>query len=229
MTMKARTSGIVAECIFSFVFVLFFVSPLVAQEKQDALKTYRQGRDMEARGRTVEANQLYETAVRICKEEISQNATNMDSYTVLTWTLLRQKKFAEVLEWGLKALKINQNDYRVIESLGEAYFYLEDYRESLKQMQRYVDSAPQGERVSVAYFFMGEIYRIQRKPKHADIAYTTAVQMEPSLSLWWYRLGIARELGAEYASAVVAFERALKINPNYKEAAEALERVKKRV
>ena len=225
MSMKARTSVITAAIFLSFLYVPF----IFAQEKQDALKTYRQGRDMEARGRTVEANELYETAVRICKDEIGQNATNMDSYTVLTWTLLRQKKYAEVLEWGLKGLKVNQNDYRVIESLGEAYFYLEDYRESLKQMQRYVDSAPQGERVSVAYFFMGEIYRIQRKPKHADIAYTTAVQMEPNLALWWYRLGIARELGAEYASAVVAFERALKINPNYKEASEALERVKKRV
>ena len=202
--------------------------PLFAQDKPDALKTYRQGRDFEAQGRNADATERYDMAVRICKDEIAQNATNMDSYAVLTWALLRQRKYRETIEWGLKGLKINLNDYRVIESLGEAYFYIDDYKESLRQMQKYVDSAPQGERVSVAYFFMGEIFRIQRKPKHADIAYTTAVKMEPNIALWWYRLGMAREQGAEYASAAFAYERALTLSPSYKEASEALDRVRKR-
>ncbi len=214
-------SALVAALILS-------AAPLSAQDKPDALKTYRQGRDFEAQGRASDANERYDMAAQICKEEIAQNAANMDSYAVLTWALLRQKKYRDTVEWGLKGLKVNQNDYRVIESLGEAYFYLDDYKESLRYMQKYVDSAPQGERVSVAYFFMGEIYRIQRKPKHADISYTTAVKMEPSIALWWYRLGMAREQGAEYSSAAAAYERALALNPSYKEAADALERVRKR-
>jgi len=220
-----RTAPILAALIFSLAAP---AGLLHAQDKPDALKTYRQGRDFEAQGRTSDANERYDSAVRICKDEIAQNATNMDSYAVLTWALLRQKKYRDTIDWGLKGLKVNQNDYRVIESLGEAYFYVDDYKESLRHMQKYVDSAPQGERVSVAYFFMGEIYRIQRRPKHADIAYTTAVKMEPNISLWWYRLGMAREQGAEYASAAAAYERALALNPSYKEASEALDRVKKR-
>lgn len=212
----------------ALAFALFSFTAAVAQDKPDALKTYRQGRDFEARGRTDDANERYDAAAAICKDEIAQNAANMDSYAVLTWTLLRQKKYRETIEWGTKGLKMNPNDYRIIESLGESYFYLDDYKESLRQMQKYVDSAPQGERVSVAYFFMGEIYRIQRKPKHADIAYTTAVKMEPSIALWWYRTGMAREQAAEYGSAAAAYEKALALNPAYKEAAEALDRVKKR-
>jgi tetratricopeptide (TPR) repeat protein len=201
---------------------------LFAQDKPDALKTYRQGRDFEAQGRTADANERYDAAEQICKDEIGRNSANMDSYAVLTWSFIRQKKYRDTIEWGLKGLKVNQSDYRVIESLGEAYFYTDDYKESLRYMQKYVDSAPQGERVSVAYFFMGEIFRIQKKPKHADIAYTTAVKMEPSIALWWYRLGMAREQAAEYASAAAAYEKAVALNASYKEAVEALDRVKKK-
>ena len=207
---------------------VLFVLPSFAQEvKPDALKTYRLGRDYEAQGRTAEANGRYEEAVRICKEEIAQNSTNMDSYTVLSWALLRQRKYPETVEWGLKGLKVNPNDHRVIESMGEAYFYMNDFKESLRSMQRYVDAAPQGERVSVAYFFMGEIYRIGKRFRHADIAYTTAVKLEPNLALWWYRLGLAREGAGEPSSAVLAYERAIALNPGYKEATEGLARVKK--
>lgn len=216
--------------IVSTILLVFavFAFPARAQDKPDALKTYRQGRDLEARGRTAEATERYDAAVAICKEEIGRNAANMDSYAVLTWTFIRQKKYADTIEWGLKGLKVNPNDYRVIESLGEAYFYQDDYKESLKHMQKYADSAPQGERVSVAYFFMGEIYRIRKQPRHADIAYSTAVRLEPNLPLWWYRLGMAREQAAEYGSAAAAYEKAVSLNPSYKDAAEALDRVKKR-
>ncbi|MEJ5187694.1 MAG: hypothetical protein WHT84_00630, partial [Breznakiellaceae bacterium] len=95
-----------------------------SQQKPDALRSYRMGRDLEVQGRIDEANQRYEEAVQICKQEIAQNATNMDSYTVLTWALLRQKKYSEVLEWGTQGLRVNPNDYRVIETMGEAHFFL---------------------------------------------------------------------------------------------------------
>lgn len=201
--------------------------PLAAQDKPDALKTYRLGRDLEAQGRAAEAAQRYTEAEAICKEEIAQNSANLDSYTVLSWTLLRQKKYRETIEWAAKGLKVNAADYRLVESQGEAHFYLDDYPASLKAMQRYVDGAPQGERVSVAYFFMGEIYRIQRKNLSADIAYSAAVNLEPNIALWWYRLGLVREAAGEPKSARAALERALALNPSYKDASDVLERVKK--
>jgi tetratricopeptide (TPR) repeat protein len=192
--------------------------------RPDALRSYRIGRDLEAQSRADEANQYYNEAVRICLDEINQNSANMDSYTVLTWTLQRQQKYAEVVNWGNRGLRINGNDYRIIETMGEAYFYLNRFNDSLSSMQRYVNSVPQGERTPVAYFFIGEIYRLQRKFFKADIAYTTAVRLDPGSALWWYRLGSVRESAGDLSPAIEAYQRALRLNPNYREAREGLER-----
>ena len=221
-------------CFFIIAF-LCTVYPLVSQtpdtsltnsSRGDALQNYRVGRDLESRNRLDEARVYYNEAVRICNQELAANPSNMDSYTVLTWTLQRQKKYADVISWGERALKINVNDYRIVETMGEAYFYLDDFAQSLRFMQRYVNSMPQGERTSVAYFFIGEIYRLQRQFHHADIAYTTALRLDPGSALWWYRLGSVRESAGEAAPAIEAYERALRINPGYREASEGLARVR---
>jgi tetratricopeptide (TPR) repeat protein len=192
----------------------------------DALQNYRVGRDLESRNRIDEAQVYYNEAVRICNQELTANPSNMDSYTVLTWTLQRQRKYTEVISWGERGLRVNANDYRIVETMGEAYFYLDNFAESLRFMQRYANSMPQGERTSVAYFFIGEIYRLQRRFLHADIAYTTALRLDPGPALWWYRLGSVRESAGDAASAAEAYERALRINPGYREAGEGLARVR---
>jgi tetratricopeptide (TPR) repeat protein len=215
------------------VFFVITVGPVFSQTGQDslqnsarpdALRSYRIGRELEARDRAEEANQYYNEAVRICLDEINLNVTNMDSYTVLTWTLQRQRKYAEVISWGERSLRINGNDYRIVETMGEAYFYLDRFEDSLRFMQRYVNSMPQGERASVAYFFIGEIFRLQRKFFKADIAYTTACRLDPGSALWWYRLGSVRESVGDLSPAIEAYQQALRINPNYREAREGLER-----
>jgi tetratricopeptide (TPR) repeat protein len=215
------------------LFLLFSAGPVFSQTGQDArqnsarpdaLWNYRVGRDLEAREQMDEAGRYYNDAVRICLDEINQNSTNMDSYTVLTWTLQRQRRYAEVISWGERGLRINGNDYRIVETMGEAYFYLNRFEDSLRFMQRYVNSVPQGERSSVAYFFIGEIFRLQRKFFKADIAYTTACRLDPGSALWWYRLGSVRESVGDLSPAIEAYQQALRLNPNYREAREGLER-----
>jgi tetratricopeptide (TPR) repeat protein len=217
---------------FASVMMFIFILPVFSQnsvpQRPDALRNYRIGRDLEAQNRMGEASVYYDEAVRICLNEINQNAANMDSYTVLTWTLQRQGKYQEVLNWGQRGLQINANDNRIIETLGEASFYLDNYNQSLGYMQRYIDSAPQGDRVSVAYFFMGEIYRLRTQYFHADIAYTTAVRLEPNIALWWYRLGTVRESLGDYRPAMEAYQRAVNLNPNYREAVDGLARSRAR-
>jgi tetratricopeptide (TPR) repeat protein len=220
--------GLLARLFFAVAFAAAL--PLAAQQapdisRYDALQNYRTGRDLEARNRMEEAERYYAEAIRICREEIVRNAGNMDSYAVLTWTLQRQQKYSEVIAWGERALRI-ASDMRITETMGEAYFYLNNYTESLRFMQRYVNALPRGDRASVAYFFIGEIYRLSGKWRHADIAYTTAVRLEPGSALWWYRLGSVRESAGENAFAVEAYERALSLNPNYRDASEALSRMR---
>ena len=205
-------------CLFSAVTVLY------AQEKVDALKLYRTGRSLDSAGRGDEARTAYSDAISVCLAELKQNPRNMDSYTVYTWSLFRLHRYRETINICNEALKL-ASDVRIIETLGEAYFYVNDYKESLRQMERYIDMAPTGERASVAYFYAGDIYRLTKRYQKADIAYSAAVHLEPSNSLWWYRLGLAREQSGNKQSAKDAFQRASSIRKDYKEAADGLARL----
>jgi tetratricopeptide (TPR) repeat protein len=198
---------------------------LVAQDKPDALKLYRNGRDLESAGRVEDAKTAYTQAIEVCKQELTENPKNIESYTIYGWALVRTARYQEAVTVCTEALKVNQ-DVRIIETLGEANFYLSNYRDSLKYMQAYIDAAPRGERISTAYFFSGEIYRLSKQPNHADIAYSAAVYLEPSISLWWYRLGGARETLGDKKGALDAYQRAIKLRPDYKEANEGLSRVR---
>ncbi len=93
-------------------------------------------------------------------------------------------------------------------------------------MEKYIDAAPKGERISTAYFFVGEIYRLGRQYNKADIAYSAAVHLEPAISLWWYRLGTVRETVGDKKGASDAYQRAIKLRPDYKDATEGLNRVR---
>ena len=199
-------------------------APSAAQQTTaNALQSFRIGRDLETRNRFDEANSYYNEAVRICLDELSRSSINMDAYTILTWTLLRQRRYSEVINWGDRALRVNPNDFRIVETMGSAYFYLNNFEHSLIMLQRYTASMPRGDRASSAFFIKGEIYRNQRKYHHADIAYTTAVALESRVFLWWYRLGMVREAAGDFAYAVEAYQTALDLNPGSREAAEALE------
>ncbi|MDR0568681.1 MAG: tetratricopeptide repeat protein [Spirochaetaceae bacterium] len=213
---------------------IFFSEPVFSQTAANsetavavARQKFYEGRDLESKNRLDEAGTYYSEAAELCLDEISRNARNEMSYVILTWTLQRQRKYAEVIEWGDRGLRVNPHNYPLIEVMGEAYFYLEDYDRSLRCMEHYADAVPRGDRISTAYFFIGEIYRLRKKYLHADIAYTTAVRLEPNLPLWWYRLGLVMEALHEYSRAVDAFERAIRLRPAYPEASQGLARVRK--
>jgi tetratricopeptide (TPR) repeat protein len=188
-----------------------------------ALQNYQIGRDLERQNQMGDAIPYYNEAIRRCMDEITNNSATADSYVILAWTLSRQQRYSEALQWGERGLSVS-TDYRLIETMGEACFYLKNYDRSLTFFQRYVNAVPQGSNSSVAYFLIGEIYRLREHYHHADIAYTTAVTLNPNNSLWWYRLGLAREAAGSHYYAVQAYESALKLNPNNREASEALER-----
>ena len=130
------------------VLAIFTLSSSVFAE--DALKLYRTGRDMEQKGLTENANTYYSDAVTVCKNELLLNDKNIESYVVMCWALFRLKKYNEVVDNSVKALKINPNEYRIIENLGETYFYLDRYSESLRNLERYVDAIPNGDRTATA-------------------------------------------------------------------------------
>jgi tetratricopeptide (TPR) repeat protein len=213
------------RCLVSILLAVVATVALAAQDKPDALKLYRNGRDLEAAGRTEDAKAVYGQAIDVCKQDLAENSKNMDAYTIYGWSLVRLGKYQDTVTVCQDALKITP-DPRITETLGEAFFYIGNYKDALKNMEKYIDAAPKGERISTAYFFSGEIYRLTKELNRAEMAYTAAVYLEPGISLWWYRLGSLRESLGDKTKAAEAYQRALKLRPDYKEATDGLSRVR---
>ena len=208
---------------FALLIALFAAGEALAQNS--AQRYYQNGRDLEARGRNQEAKQAFTEAVALCQRDLASNPSNIETYVVYCRSLYSLDRYQEVINMGRSALSI-RDDPRIIETMGEAYFYLNNYNESMRSMQRYTDSLPNGDRVSTAYFFMAEIYRLTRRYNHAEIAYTTAVYYNPGHPHWWYWLGRVREETGDRSGAVTAYARSVRIQPGFRDADERLRRLR---
>lgn len=188
---------------------------LYAQTKPDALKIYNAGN--------------YKNAIEICLSEIKDSPNNLDSYVVLTWALLADGQYIEALKWAEKSKSISKFDPRILETEGQAYYRLGRNAEAIRSFEAYVVYAPNGNRLSVVYYFLGEIYLRLKKFSHADISFSTAVSLASNNAMWWSRLGYAREMSNELNYALQAYERALQLNKNLSEAQDGRSRVLSRM
>ena len=185
--------------------------PLFSQEgteqdviKEDALELYRNGQ--------------YEKAIQVCQEELkiySSDQVNkkLDSYTVMCWSLIRLERYDEVIKYGKEALSVFSYDQRIIETLGEAYFFKGDYLSGLKYFEQYAVLNPTGQWIQHAYYYMGEIYIRLGEYAHADIAFSTALYHFPNIAGWWSRLGYALEMEENKEAALNAYNQAVKLQP----------------
>ncbi len=194
------------------VFLIFFVSLFIfGQDIPDALVLYQAGN--------------YVEAIKICESELELRPGNMDSYSVLGWSLIKQAKYKEALDKAKKGLTISRYDTRIIEIIGEANFYLGKNLEALKWFEEYAALAPEGGRIDSVYFFMGELFIRMGEYNHADIAFTTAVYHSPNIARWWARLGYAREMAKDFDYSIEAYNKALELAPSFPDAKRGKERV----
>ena len=191
------------------VFTLLLTAA-VAQTKPDALKLYREGK--------------YEEARQVCLSELEHTPNNMDSYVVLCWSLLALKRWGDAELYAKKALAI-RNDPRIIEILGEAAFYIGKNKEALEYFTQYINLLPDGSRIGVVYYFIAEIYIRQEKLQHASISMSTALLYDAGNVFWWTRLGYIYERLKDYQNAVMAYSKALELNPLYADARQGKERI----
>ena len=199
---------------FALIFFLFAAPCLFSQNKPDALVLYKKGR--------------YAEAVAVCEAEIKEAPNNLDSYVVMTWALLADGQYQKTYNMSLEGRKIAQTDPRLIATQAEACYYLGKNSEALKLFQDYISYAPNGVRIPSSYYFMGEIYLRMAKYRHADIAFSVAVTLDSFNSLWWVRLGYAREQIKEYRYSLEAYNKALSLNKNLLDAQKGRERVLQR-
>jgi tetratricopeptide (TPR) repeat protein len=198
----------------TFCTLLFFVSGLAAfaQQRPDALREYRNGN--------------FERSVEICREEINATPNNLESHVVICWSLIALRRYEEAKGFALAGRDISRYDPRIIEILGELYYFQGYNNDALRYFQEYVNLAPQGSRIDTVYYYIGELFIRLGKFQHADIALSTAVYYMPRNAEWWARLGYARESAGEYAEALTAYEKAVSLNAQLSGARMGLERVR---
>lgn len=198
--------------VLALVLLLGFVlSSLWGQSRPDALQLYRQGR--------------YEEAVEVTLEELEETPRNMNSYTVLGWSLLALGRYQDALDYGMRALEIARYDTRIVQIVSEAHYRLGNNLQALNYLEEYVAIAPTGDLIDQVYFFMGEVFMRLGEYNNADVAFSTAVYHNGDNARWWSRLGYARELARDFAQAQQAYEQALALNSSLTEARRGLDRI----
>ena len=207
--------------VFAVIFLLFFQSSffvphscgmLHAQNRPDALTEYR--------------NENFERSVEICKDEIAANPNGIESHVVICWSLVKLGRYAEAMNYALSGRRISRYDVRITEILGEICYYQGQNVEALQYFQEYINLAPEGARIDMVYYLLGEVYIRLGRYRHADIALTTAVHWVPGNAAWWTRLAYARESAGDLREAVTAYERALSLNSQLADARRGLDRVR---
>ena len=198
-----------------FLFFIFFlpVFNINAQNRStESLADFRAGN--------------YDRAIQICRNEISENSSNLEAHVVICWSLLRLNRYDEALRYARAGRALHRFDIRIIEILGEIHYYQGLNNEALQYFQEYISLIPEGQRTEMIYYYMGEIYIRQGKFRHADIALTTAVYWVPGNASWWVRLAYARENTGDLTSALTAYDRALALNSQLTDAQRGIDRIR---
>lgn len=213
-----------STCIISIIFILFSVDIAAQVSRVTDIIKVQQGTQKDAL--VLYQNGDYEASIAQCESEIEKDATRIDAYVIMCWSLVKTKRYAEAQKTAIQGLKESPYDLRLIEVYGEAKYYLGDNAGALEQFQKYAARAGEnGARLGAAYYFMGEIYVRQSRFQHADISLSTAVKKEPLIDRWWGRLGYAREMAGNLREAITAYDEALRLNSALVDAVNGRKRV----
>ncbi|MCE1195981.1 tetratricopeptide repeat protein [bacterium] len=193
---------------------------------QKAAQAYQYGRQLQSGGKEADAAKAFNSSLAAVEKLLAAEPGNADYLSLQCWNLFRLGRHKDVVAAAQKALR-TVKDFRIMETLAESLYFLERSDEALKYFASYFELAPPGEeRMSSAYYYVGECYMRLKKYEHADIAFSTATAMEQGMYYWWYRLGVAKENLGQYKRAYEMYGKALALSPAFKFAKEGQERVK---
>ena len=153
----------------------------------------------------------------LAPESIKKNPQDVDAYIGLAWSLNALKEYVkakDIAQQGYARFK----DPRLAQALGEAQYYLGENEAALANLQEYLARFPEGSKAALTFYLCGELFVRMDKFNHADIAFSTALQYNPSNARWLVCLGWVREKTARYIPALKAYEQAINLSPNLTEA-----------
>ena len=196
--------------LFALNFLLLIL-PAAAQTKPDALVLYKQGR--------------YADAINVCLAEIEDTPRNLDSYVVLCWALVKAERYDEAETWAARGRGVSRYDPRLLEIAGEALYFQGKNERALALFEEYVAYAAAGTRMTETYDFMGDIFLRLGKYRHADIAFSAALQYDGQSPERWVQAAYAREMAGDLRYSLDAYDSALKLSPANQDAARGRARV----
>ena len=200
--------------------------PAASASYQTALQLFQRGRQLQLANKDADAEKVFASSLSQTEKLLLAEPSNVDYLALKAANLFRLKRYQEVVSLVQKNQDTKQ-DYRILETLAEALYFLGQNEEALKVFAHYIEMAPPNEeRMSSAYYYIGECYIRLKKYEHADIAFTTATTMEKQMYYWWYRLGYVKEMLGRYMKAYEAYGSSLKLNPSFAPARDGQARVK---
>jgi tetratricopeptide (TPR) repeat protein len=121
---------------------------------------------------------------------------------------------------------VNQFESRILQIVAEAHVDAGNDLEALTYLERYVRVAPTGPYIDWVYYAMGEVLLDLGEYNRADIALSASVYHNSRSAPRWARLGFAREQLEDWDNALVAYDRALQLDPGLTDAIRGRQRVR---
>ncbi|UPA13369.1 tetratricopeptide repeat protein [Borrelia turicatae] len=200
-------------CSKIILILLSCLSLLNAQGKEDSLLLYRQGK--------------FQEAILNTQNEIKYNPNNLDARVILIWSLIATGEYKRAELESIKGLEINKHDVRIIQALGEAYFFQGQYKNALKHFQKYIGLEPNGARIAKVYILTADSFYKLERYNEADFAYENALRFLPNNQNILLKLAKARFNAKNTILAKGILTKLLTLNPNHLEAKNLLKKIEK--
>lgn len=213
--MIQRSKDVLVCLIFIFGFLVVGLGIAAAQPSASfiSVPTGMNGSDLLRMSQEGKNNEV----ALLAPEILRKNPQDIDAYIGFAWSLNTLKEYQKALDTAQVGYS-KSKDPRLAQAMGEAMYNLGENESSLSYFQEYLSKFPEGNKAAVTFYLCGELYIRMGKYNHADIAFATALQYNPSNARWWTRLGWVREKTSRYLLALKAYEQAVSLNPNLQDA-----------
>ncbi|AHH06597.1 Tetratricopeptide repeat family protein [Borrelia crocidurae DOU] len=199
--------------IILFLPLLCLTIKIQAQVKEDSLLLYRQGK--------------FQEAIINTQNEIKNNSNNLDARVILIWSLIATGEYKKAELESIKGLEIKKHDSRIIQALGEAYFFQGQYKNALKNFQKYIGLDANGARIAKVYILTADSFYKLERYNEADFAYENALRFFPNNQNILLKLAKSRINAKNKILAKETLTKLLTLNPNHLEAKNLLQKIEK--
>ncbi|QFP41816.1 tetratricopeptide repeat protein [Borrelia miyamotoi] len=183
------------------------------KEKEDSLLLYKQGK--------------FQEAIINTQEELKYKPKNLDARSILIWSLIAIGEYKRAELESIKGLEINKHDPRIIQALGEAYFFQGQYNNALKYFQKYISFGSNGARIVKVYILIADSFYKLERYNEADFAYENALRFLPNNQNILLKLAKSRLNAQNKILAKDTLIKVLTLNPNHSEAKKLLKKMEK--